>query len=451
MTKAIDEIAEEYASFLRLNEWKRLKEITKLLDFYTAGETNNKLLLFFLMIGNLHEKFKSFIIYRGDPGGGKNIICNTVLKLIPKKHIYILDGATAKALNYDENLRNANIIYLRELEQHESVIEILKGLYNADGRIFKETIQDKDSKAHFVKHHEISPKGVITTFSFENIKSDIISRSWVLNPDESHQQTRDIIKFEIDNEKNLIERKITEKKIEEKCFFISQCVQSLRMDYTDIFIPYIDKLDILLPDNKLNVRRDKTKLFNLIKIITLWNQFNRRIIVIGEEEYLLAEYTDLRMALEICQDLFVNLVLQIDFIKKGILDYMIDIELIAKTHSTDVLSYGTQKERIEIKHIEKNKKYTITEIHEEINSDQSVSRRTIQRKLNDLFYDGYLLREKENGKYYYSKLRDYNLINMIELNTIKEEINSIVDQTYIHYSNKTYEMLEKPIENDTNE
>jgi len=444
LTKSSENIVDEYLYFLQLNDWKRLKEVKSILDFDIAGEDNNKILLYFLLLSNYHKNLMTFILYRGDSSAGKNYVVENVLKLFPKKDVYIFDSATAKALNYDQDIKNKKIIYLRELEYHQSTIELLKGLYNPDGRVHKETIQDKETKAHYVKEHLLKRKGIITTFSFENIQIDVINRGWVLTPDQSFVQTQKIIKFDIASEKNLIERKLQKKEMDNRCFFISQCVQSLDFDF-EVFIPYVEKLEVLLPSTQLNVRRDKNKLFDLIKIITLWNQKNRQFFEIGEEKYLLAEYTDLKMALGMCQDLFVNLVLHLDDTKKSILDFMeefvlVDVDELKLAPILD--NYGGSESSSRPGTVkEQDVKYTITQLYEEIQTFESISRKTVKRKMDDLFYEGYLLREKEGGKYFYSKLKDYNLVNILDLDNIQEEIDSIVEQTYIYYSNKTKELL----------
>ena len=440
MTKSAEDIIDEYYFFLELPDWKKFEEIKKILDFYIAGEDNNKLLLFFLMIGNYHEKLMSFILYRGDSSAGKNHVIENTLKLFPEKDIYTYDSATAKALNYDDTLNEARVIYLRELEKSPATVEMLKSLYNLAGKIHKETVIDAQTKAHTVKEHLLERKGIITTFSFENIQVDVVNRGWVLVPDQSYEQTQNIITFDIHSEKHLIERKLQLKEMDNRCFFISQCVKLLNFDY-DVFIPYIDKLDVLLPNTQLNVRRDKNKLFNLIKIICIWNQKNRRGFKIDDDNYLIAEYIDLKMALQICENLFINLVLHLDDIKKTILDYMMVMETVAiKVKTTGAIDTFGNTSSPTTKQVEK--RYTITEIYQDINEETSVSRSTIMRKMDSLFYEGYLLREKTKGKLFYTKLRDYSLVNALRLNEIEEEINSIVDQQYNYYSNKTGVILQ---------
>ncbi len=65
-----------------------------------------------------------------------------------------------------------------------------------------------------------------------------------------------------------------------------------------------------------------------IKVITIWNQKSRHLVEMGDMHLLFAEYEDLEMALEVCQDLFIDLVLHVDEIKRAILDFMVETELV---------------------------------------------------------------------------------------------------------------------------
>ncbi len=368
------------------------------------------------------------------------------MNCFPSEDTYIIDSGTAQSLKYDTALDKCKLIYLRELEEGDTIQTVLKALYNEDGYIHKETIKKRDKKEEYfeVKSHFLARKGVVTTFSFEHIAIDIINRAWVLNTNQSYEQNRDVIDFGLRVKKNMIERDLAERKMRQYCFFISQCIQTLDFNFK-IFIPYVELLRPLLPDTYLNVRRDKDKLFDLIEYITLWNQKNRQIMDFGDTRYLFANYTDLKMALEISQDLFTNTVFHLDEIKKAILDFMEEFELVDKIIPVehDIVNFNTvitkQSKKIIV---EETTQYTISMVYEEMRELYSISRRTIQRKLNDLYYEGYLQRTKEGNAYHYKKLRDYNLQNKIKLDEIKDDIDSLVEQSYLYYSNLTPELLD---------
>ena len=393
------------------------------------------------MLGNYNKNLISLILYRGDPSSGKSYVTNSVLKLFPPEDIYIFDSATAQALHYDPKLAGKKIIFLRELKEQQALTEFLKGFYDED-MIRKETIRDYKTKEQTTKTHVYEKMGIITTFSFEKIQQDLIDRSWVLIPNQKHDQTKRIIDFTLDNENMLIEHTIKEKTFDYKCFFISQSIRFLDFNYT-VYISFINKIKGLFPYEYLNVRRDVKKLIQLIKIITIWNQKNRRLIELGEVWYLFAEYEDLEMALEICQDLFIDLVLHIDEIKRAILDFMEAFELveISQKQKQNIASYATTSQVQKTVLTEQEKKYGVTEIFEELRESMGISKMTLYRKLDDLFYEGYIAREKSGRKWLYWKKRDYNLVETIKLSEMREAIDAIVEQQYIFYENKTEEIL----------
>lgn len=434
----------EYEHFFTLPDKKRWDVVCELLDFFIAGEDHNKQLLFLLILGNYHDKLMSFVLYRGDSSAGKNYVVQNVLQFFPKADVYTFDSATAVALNYDDELDGVKTLYLRELMEKNSMVDLLKSLYNEDGKIHKETIKDKETKEHIVKTHITDRMGVITTFSFEDIQIDVINRSWVLIPDQTTKQTNKILDHHLEMEADLIEYNISKKKRISQCFFISQCIKCLNFSY-DVYIPYVQKLKTLFPIQYLNVRRDFNKLLMLIKILALWNQKNRDCFDINEKKYLIANYIDLKMALEISEELFIDLVMHIDEIKRGILDFMTyKIEVESESFQSHVDSYD---EKVMT---EKDRYYSITEVFEELRIAHSISRKTIQRKMNNLFYEGYLLREKQGTAYKFHKLRSYNLIESLKLEDLKEEIEIIVEQKYIYYKNKSEEILDFEEETEEN-
>lgn len=434
MTKAWENMKTEYENFFLLPDKKRWDVVCELLNFFIAGEKHNKQLLFLLLLGNYHDKLKSFVLYRGDSSAGKNYVVQNVLQLFPKNDAYIFDSATAVALNYDVELDGVKTLYLRELMEKSSMVDLLKTLYNEDGKIHKETIKDKETKEHIVKTHVIERMGIVTTFSFEDIQIDVINRSWVLVPDQTTKQTNEILDHHLKMEANLIEHNISRKKRMNQCEFIAQCVKCIDFNF-EVYIPFVQKLKTLFPVQYLNVRRDFNKLLMLIKILALWNQKNRDCFEISDKKYIIANYIDLEMALEISEKLFINLVLHIDEIKRSVLDFMedkIEVELESfQSHIDDKLTTS-----------ETDRYYSITEVFEELRIAHSISRKTIQRKMTNLFHEGYLLREKQGSAYKFHKLRSYNLVEGLKLYKIREEIESLVEQKYIYYKNKSEEILD---------
>lgn len=436
--KSKSALLDNYKLFLQLSAHEKFEKICNILDFYIAGEFQNKRLLFFLLLGNYHPDLRTLVLYRGDPSSGKSHVVKSVLRLFHKDDVYTIDSATEKALNYDEAIRGKKILFLREMREQMGIIEAIKAVYDED-RIHKETIQDEKEKRHKTITHLFDKLGVVTTLSFETVPKDLEDRAWIFIPDEKHSQTRNIVKFSLNCEKHLIDRDIKESSIHQQCYFIGMCIRTLDFDYK-VYIPYVDIIYDLFPCQNLNERRDVGKLIHLIKIITLWNQMNRKSIEIGTIKYLFSEYTDLEMALEICQDLFVNMILHLDETKRMILDGMVEAELVSKKIGGQTSLTGTVSEKTAI--IEEEKWYTITEIFETLRTDLGISRKTLQRKMDQLFYEGYLLREKPKKSYLYCKRRDYDIIKALKLEERKDQIDDSIHIALDFYKDKKVEMLE---------
>ena len=411
-----------YTNWLKSDDRKRADKVYGLLDFNVAGETQNKRLMFYMILSSYNTKLTSFVFYRGDSSAGKNHVINAVLDLFPKDDIFIVDSATPAALNYDQALAGKKIAYLRELNENSlTLLDLLKAMYNPEGYVHKETVRDAQTQEFRVKTHLKDRIGVITTLSFESIQVDLINRSWVLTPDQSYQQNEAIVNHQLNAQSNAIERDIKQKEISEDFHFVSQAIRSLDFSY-EVFVPYSKRLYPLFPTQHLNVRRDVAKILNLIKIITIFNQKNRKSLVINNKKWLFAEYFDLKEALDVSQDLFINTVLHLDEIMRSILDYM-----------------EAQKNFFNIDDVleDNDQFYTITDIYMELKETRAVSRRTTQRKLDQLYMEGYLFKDKSKGTWRFKLMKNYDVISSIKLHDIRDDIISDIEQQYIFWSNKT--------------
>lgn len=344
------------------------------------------------------------------------------------------------------------MIYLREMTEQSKdfMTEYIKRVVDGGGTHL-ETIKEVEGQSHKAIETEQKKYGIITTISFEEIQIDLVNRGWILIPDQTHDQTNEVINFKFKSIRYKIDRKVKDKFVVNQCFLIAQSIKVLDWNY-EVFIPYINKLRDLFPKEYLNVRRDVNKLTHLIEVITLWNQFNRRVVKIGQIRYLFSEFKDLELALEISLDLFINLMLHIDDSKRKILDLfdsIIEVNNQTKkktvTQKTlDQTLFLERNKKIEKENFDKNKDdaLTITEVYLKLRLKLGISRRTTQRRMNDLFYEGYLYREKVKGSFYFSKLKDYNILKALNFENLEAEIDDIVEIQYNFYNNTDEEMLE---------
>lgn len=389
---------------------EKVEQIDKILKFYIAGEKKTRKLVYFLLLSNYKEELRTCVIIRSSSSAGKNHLVTTQLKLFPDRSFEQYSSATASVFNY-EDLSDRKFLYLREMREGENSEEIFKSMVDGD-RIHKEVVRIKGRNA--VVDHFLASLGIITTLSFESVQIDLINRAWVIVMDESIAQTKRISRFKLLARKNVIERDIKKEKICKEARSISESYKYLNWNYK-VIIPYIDKLKDLIPENpKINFRRDDDKLYDLIEIVSIFNQKNRKSVKIGNKEYLLAQFVDLEIALDMAQDLYIDLILHIDEIKRDIIE--------AFTESKPV--------------------WTITKMYQLLDK-KAGSRKTVERKMFDLSSEGYLNKKKKGTTWQFKKLRNIDFMGSLNLEDLREEIDNLVEQSFIYYSNKTKEMLEE--------
>jgi len=303
------------------------------------------------------------------------------------------------------------------------LIEELKSTYDYNP-IIKTVEKDEETGHFFTRTIRNEQMGLLTTYSFEFTQRDLINRSWTLIPDQSYEQTKDIINFQIKKQEDRIAQDFIEIGMDKKRSFIRNALSLLNDDFTP-YIAYAKHLTPLFSEKNLRIRRDVSKIYDLIGIITLFNQKNRKTIKIKESGkiYIFSEYYDLFLALKIAKDYFLEITQDLDQLKKDILDFM----------NVDGIEEYDKKDEGKITH----RNYKLKDITKEMSENKSVSSRTISRKLTSLSYDGYV-EIFSKGKGYateYKKLKGYEELD-INLEDIKDEIDELVNKEYNKYSNK---------------
>ena len=421
--KLTEEEIEQCNEWWELPDNERLRDIQKIIEFDIVGENERKkaLFIFFLKLGDcLSKDLISFVGFKGDPSAGKSYISNHVIKLFPKEFYYVHDSGTAQTLKYDKDIKGKRFIYIKEMKRGLNLIEDLKSIYDGDST---HKVVEKDMEGHFIANAIMRDRmGLLTTYSFEFTQKDLIERSWNLTPDQTKSQTNEIKKFRIEKRATKIERNHEQIPILKKTQFIQKAISILDGN-SKIVIWFADKLKPLFVSQNLRIRRDIDKLFDLIEIITLFNQKNREIIVVNKQKYIFSNFHDLQLALDIGKDFFIDITQEIDEIKKLILDYM-DIK------GFKIYSKG-KLDNIEYRN------YKLKDISKELYNEIAISDQTIRRKLESLGYDGYIqVIGMEKGKAKgYKKLKHYTDIE-INLEQIEQEINNDQEQIYLKYKNK---------------
>ncbi|KKN33657.1 hypothetical protein LCGC14_0801500 [marine sediment metagenome] len=420
-----------YEEWLSKPEHEKYAVIDEIIDFYAVGEKDKKniKLIFFNLFGCLiPEKIVSNTNYHGDPSSGKSYGCDIVHNyLLPNERIWKMDGGSDKIIRYrDEPF---DIIYLREMKKDMNLIEDMKSVGDDDS-----TFEYVDFQQKRTITKQIERSGIITTYSYEATQRDYEDRSWNLTSEQSYEKIKSVKKFRLDIRKNKLQRYIQEKRILDLSAFVKNIVRYfVRRNVTKVVIPFTDLLDPIFSNRLMRVLRDVDKLPDLIEIITIFNQNNRDTFEYDGNTWLISEFADLNKALSIGLDYFASMSLDLDPVKKDILDFM---------EKEEIYSYKG-KGGMEIEDL-RDKYYTVKEIHQHIIQTKSQHQNTTYNKLKKLRGDGYISVKKVEGKkaFLYHKEKHYEDLKL-DLDEIQANVDHLVEQYKLTYKITIEEEEEK--------
>jgi len=402
------EESEKIQNWLNQSQEERWKYIKEILDYFIISEDSNKALTYFFILGNWFNVRRHHIGFRGDSSGGKTFVLMQEHKLFPKGSLYVINNATVASIKNDaEVINKAKAIIIPEITKDTPLREILKAIVEGS-IIFKTSVHDENMNFE-TETTEIYEKSVFYTFSFESIQIDLINRSLILTPDQTKDQTNKIIDSCVEREINKPDSLENERKIMEKCDFHAKT-----LDYYDTtlipVIPYMNEISSFLKgDSDLNVRRFKDIIMDLIRIITLWNQHKREIVEIKGVKYVISEYDDLKLALEIGQEIFKYNIRHTDIIKESILGYL-------PKKPKDLKDLATE-----------DKINTNTKIYAKLNEDgKKISKNTVRNKLSDMTEEGFInfVKGKNKTNFYY-KIKEKQPFDDVKItpDTVQTRIN----------------------------
>ena len=331
-------------NWLKLPMSRKFDDIKELLDFDVIGEEDIKYLIWFLKLGDWKVETRNFVSISGIPSSGKSLTGDVVVKNLPGDQFLVFDSISKSALSRDEELQSGKYktIFYREYRRDTSVTEDIKAGFD------KETVRkvtERDEMGNWVvKNLKTVQFGLLTTHSLDWIPQDLKDRCWNLTSDTSYKQSERVIAFILKNERSKIEREILREKIDKKRKIVLKGIKRLKWNLIPI-IPYSEQLKPILSTKNIRIRRDITKLIQLIHIITLVNQKNRYQKAffnrdgIETKRYIISEYEDLQYALKIGKRFFLETIQNLDQIQIELLSQM-DIKGKVKTtkHGSLVLN-----------------------------------------------------------------------------------------------------------------
>jgi len=172
--------------------------IKEQLDHLIAGEEENKLLLFVLLLSakTRDPDFTEMILFKSSSGGGKSTLANYLTGFYNTKK---LGRVTRTALDYTD-LQNYEVLYLQELGQLDSEehgISTIKFLSTEDkGYTIEFTVRDKETGMFTTRTKHIPPLTVVSSTTRVNLDGQYERRNWILSVDETPEQTERIRKLQ---------------------------------------------------------------------------------------------------------------------------------------------------------------------------------------------------------------------------------------------------------------
>jgi len=213
-----------------------------------------------------------------------------VLSLLPEEGVVKRSGLSAKALFRTEvDLRGA-VLYLQEVAGSEGA-EFAIRVMQSDGRlVYEATEKTPDGDMRNVVYEKEGPVVIVQTTTSLHIHHENETRVLPIYIDESQEQTQRIVKSALRRAKGE-----GDDDPEEREHLLRVWHDAIRLlEPGKVIIPYADRIEV--PTSAVRVRRDVSKILDLVRIVAWLRQHHRER---DERGRILAAEEDFRKALEL--------------------------------------------------------------------------------------------------------------------------------------------------------
>jgi hypothetical protein len=251
-----------------------IEEIKRHLDNVIAGEDSNKLTIFILLLsGKLNDpSLKQMILLKGTEGSGKS----TLMRIADFFKTKDVARFSQHALDYSD-FGGYEILRLKELgsmDEEKQGISTIKFLSSDDkGYTIETTVKDKDTGRFSTLQHRIPSITVISSTTRIALDPQYLRRNWILNPDESDEQTEKILCWKASQEKEKTE--VCLKRRQYRSIDLSKeilrCLVN-KLDICTVVVPFSNTLIELFDNSSLRGRGDYDKVLAFVKLYCFLNQ-----------------------------------------------------------------------------------------------------------------------------------------------------------------------------------
>jgi DNA primase len=223
---------------------------------------------------------------------GKNYLWGTVLSLVPPEMVIERSGLSAKALFRTDMELKGKVLYIQEVagsEDAEFTIRVLQ----SDGKlVYEATEKDADGSMRNVVHEKEGPTVVVQTTTRIHLHHENETRVFPIYIDESSAQTERIV------QSILQEAEEGGVGAEEREEIIEVWHDAVRLlEPIRVIVPYARRIRV--PSSQVRIRRDVTRLLDVVRVITWLHQHNRTRDQHGR---IIATEEDFRTALALVEE-----------------------------------------------------------------------------------------------------------------------------------------------------
>lgn len=267
---------------------ERLLRFDNLLDFASTtmtrggllGEGVNRRVLFLSAIGGL-VGVPLHIAIKGSSSGGKNMLANAVLRLLPQDKVLALTGMSKHALEYRGGVIEG-VLLIDEAEGQEDASYQIR-IAMSEGRVSRATV-NKIGGTLIAQDLEIEIRAsILTTTTAVALHPENETRMLDLYIDDSEALTREVLSAVADAAEGA-----TNKIDPRELLLWRTAIGKLRAH--DVIIPYAHQLTKSFPAALVRARRDINKVMGLIKNCALLHQYTRArnemgLVVASRDDY----------------------------------------------------------------------------------------------------------------------------------------------------------------------
>jgi DNA primase catalytic core len=258
-----------------------------------VGEDLNKILLYLAASSRILDDPISVMIL-SQSAAGKSMLVSTLKKLIPPEDVISLTSLSDQALNYIASMLH-KFLDLGEAVHSEIIEHQIRDMLSAKELSRLVTIKDEKTgqMRSELKRTPALVAAVMTT-TRQNVNPENASRFFVVNTDETKEQTRRI--HAVQREKYTLERYAKKSEMIPRIIAKHHAAQRLlrKVAIVNDFMKYLD-----FPDTIMRVRRDHERFIDLIACVCFLRQYQKEVKNNGRFDYIECDLEDYRIAYDI--------------------------------------------------------------------------------------------------------------------------------------------------------